>query len=549
MAAKTRPTSCCEAAFAKARKVMPHGVASPGRSFARVGAAGGPPVVVKEAKGCVVTDVDGNRYIDYVAAHGSLIAGHANEQVVAALSKAIGRGTTFGLPTESETQLATLILAARGFGPPTEATDPTAAAPVTSVVTSAVAHGGEGSSSRDDAGRGGEPGEGDGHGLPSGPSPDPSPEPSPDVRGDGPVGESVESVESGGVPEPADAPGESGPSGPAGEDRPMRVQFINGMFEALWEAADLARAHTGRPLVASVTAYEDPGPAGVPGPTVPFNDAPAVAALLDAHAGRIAGLIVPPVSLHGGLVPPADGYLRDVRAVCDAHGVLLIFDETITGLRLAVGGAASLYGVRPDLSCLGSTVGGGLPLSCVVGPRDVLERDLPEGLTDPLGGIPLAAAAGVATLDVLREPDTYEQLDRAGDTLARGLLERADAHGVPLTVHRVGSMVGLFFADGGEGGVGEGGVGGTLDAVADSPSVDGVPPPVRTDGARYAAFHAAMLDGGVLLPPHPLSPLFVGLSHDDDAIAATLAAADDAFAAVAAMGEAEAADATAGMAE
>ena len=518
MADKPRPTSCCESAFAKALKVMPHGVASPGRSFARVSAAGRGPVVVKEGEGCVVTDVDGNRYVDYVAAHGTLIAGHANEQVVAALSKAIGRGTTFGLPTEAEATLAGRILAARGFGEPTRPTDP---------IAGGAGDAGASQGSADPAG----PPTADAHPVTSAVASSGAAPADPAVTGASDDGIApaapAEFVASAGSPEtdatdrPAAATGSTAPTLPRPE---MRVQFVNGMTEALWEAADLARAHTGRPVVGSVTAYDDPGPAGVPGPTAPFNDLAAVAALLDAHAGRVAGLIVPPVSLHGGLVPPAEGYLRGVRELCDAHGALLIFDETITGLRLAVGGAASLYGVAPDLACLGSTVGGGLPLSCVVGPREVLERDLPEGLTDPLGGIPLAAAAGVATLDVLAEPDAYERLDRAGDRLATGLLAAADARGVPLTVHRVGSMVGLFFTH----------PDGPPDAADGAGLMGAVPASVRTDGRRYATFHAAMLDAGVLLPPHPLSPMFVGLAHDDAALDATLQAADGAFAAVAA---------------
>lgn len=425
-----------QAAFLKASLVMPGGVSSPVRAFKGVG---GTPLFIREGGGCVVTDVDGNEYIDYVASYGPLIAGHANERVVAALSKALGRGTSFGFPTEAEAQLAQVIISA----------------------------------------------------LPS--------------------------VE--------------------------MVRFVNSGTEAAMSAIRLARAATGRDLIVKcIGCYHGhvdgllveagsgaltlgtPSSPGVPKSVtaatalVPYNDLSAARAIFEKYAGQIACFAVEPVAGNMGVVPPAAGYLEGLRALCDEHGAILLFDEVMTGFRVAWGGAQVRYGVRPDLTILGKVIGGGVPCAAYGGPRKLMDMVSPSGpvyQAGTLSGNPLAMAAGLSTLEIMREPDTYETLERRGAMLAEGLIDAAEAAGVPIVLNRVGSMLTPFFR------------------TAPRQSVATFAQATAGDTQAYAVFFHAMLAYGVHLAPSQYEAMFVGLAHTDEAIERTIAAAQRAFAMVA----------------
>ncbi|MDB5293634.1 MAG: glutamate-semialdehyde--aminomutase [Phycisphaerales bacterium] len=423
-----------QAAFAKAVQLMPGGVSSPVRAFKAVG---GTPLFIREAEGCLIRDIDGNEYIDYVASYGPVIAGHANERVVAALSKAIGRGTSFGAPTECETQLAEIIVNA----------------------------------------------------LPA--------------------------IE--------------------------MVRFVNSGTEAAMSAIRLARAATGRDLVVKcIGCYHGhvdgllveagsgaltlgtPSSPGIPKSIAantllaPYNDLDGAKAVFAKHGKQIACFAVEPVAGNMGVVPPAPGYLEGLRALCDQHGALLLFDEVMTGFRVAWGGAQIRYGVKPDITCLGKVIGGGLPCAAYGGPRRIMELVSPAGpvyQAGTLSGNPLAMAGGIATLEILQEPGCYEALERRSAMLAEGLIDAAQSNGVPLALNRVGSMLTPFFTK-------------ATNVVTNFAQA------TAGDTQAYATFFHAMLDNGVYLAPSQYEAMFVGLAHTDAVIERTIKAAEKAFAAV-----------------
>jgi len=246
--------------------------------------------------------------------------------------------------------------------------------------------------------------------------------------------------------------------------------------------------------------------------TAPFNDLPAVERVMAARGRDVAAIIVEPVAGNMGVVPPAPGFLQGLRALCDTYGALLIFDEVITGFRVAYGGAQALYGVRPDLTCLGKIIGGGLPVGAYGGPRAIMECVAPLGgvyQAGTLSGNPLAVAAGLATLRALASPGVYARLGESGARLEAGLVDGAKAAGVPLVVNRVGSMLTAFFTDG---------------PVTDYASAK------RSDTARYGRFFHAMLDGGVFLAASQFEAAFVSLAHDASDLEEAAGAARRAFA-------------------
>jgi glutamate-1-semialdehyde 2,1-aminomutase len=241
--------------------------------------------------------------------------------------------------------------------------------------------------------------------------------------------------------------------------------------------------------------------------TLPYNDADAVRAFCAKHGDGIAAVFVEPVAGNMGVVPPAPGFLAALREATQRHGILLVFDEVITGFRVAYGGAQALYKVKPDLTVLGKIIGGGLPVGAYGGPERIMSRLAPDGpvyQAGTLSGNPLAMSAGLAMLETLRKPGVYAGLERKADALARGLLGAAKAAGVPVTLNRVGSMMTLFFTEG---------------PVTDCASAN------RSDVARYARFFRGMLDRGICLPPAQFEAFFVSTAHSFADIGRTVRAA------------------------
>ena len=418
--------------FAEAQRFIPGGVNSPVRAFRSVG---GQPVFIACGQGSRLFDVDGNEFIDYVMSWGPLIAGHAHPAVVAAIQDATRRGTSYGAPTEAETELAKMVVAA------------------------------------------------------------------------------VPSVE--------------------------MVRFVNSGTEATMTALRLARAFTKREKIVkfegnyhghadmllvkagsgqlTLGAPDSPGvPAGAAANTIsaPYNDLPAVAEVFRRYPGEIAAIIVEPVVGNMGVLPPAPGFLQGLRDLTSQHGALLIFDEVITGFRLAYGGAQALFGVMPDLTCLGKIIGGGLPVGAYGGPRRIMEHMAPSGpvyQAGTLSGNPLAMAAGIATLKLLQQPGVYEELDRKAARLSAGIAAAAQAQGVPIYQTRVGSMMCTFF---------------TEQPVTDYVSAKAV------DTCTYGRFFHAMLQNGVYLAPSQFETAFMSLAHSDDDVERTIRAAEASLEAV-----------------
>jgi glutamate-1-semialdehyde 2,1-aminomutase len=256
-----------------------------------------------------------------------------------------------------------------------------------------------------------------------------------------------------------------------------------------------------------------PGSPGVPSAMTeltvqaPFNDLAAVASAFERWGDELACVIVEPIAGNMGCIPPVPGFLSGLRELCDEHGALLVFDEVMTGFRVAYGGAGKLYGVSPDLVCLGKVVGGGLPAAAYGGRREWMERIAPEGdvyQAGTLSGNPLAVAAGLETLRLLQEPGVYERLGATADALTQGLADIARAEGVEFCTQAIGGMIGFFFHPG------------PVHSYEDSK---------KSHDARFQKFFASMLDQGVYLAPSRFEAGFVSLAHRPRDIAATLDAA------------------------
>jgi glutamate-1-semialdehyde 2,1-aminomutase len=311
-----------------------------------------------------------------------------------------------------------------------------------------------------------------------------------------------------------------------------KVRFVCSGTEATMSAIRLARGFTGRAkilkfdgcyhghadslLVAAGSGVATLGIPGSPGVTAgaaadtlvaPYNDVKAVEAVIAEHGADLAAVIVEPVAGNMGCVAPREGYLERLRDLTRATGALLIFDEVITGFRLAPGGAQQVYGVRPDLTCLGKIVGGGLPVGAYGGRADVMDQVAPSGpiyQAGTLAGNPLAMAAGIATLDHLRRKGFYEKLEALTIRLQVGLARAAQAAGVMLTVNRVASMWTPFFCRG---------------PVTDYAGAR------ASDTALFARFFRGMLEHGVYLPPAQFETAFVSDAHDEQDVDTTLDAA------------------------
>lgn len=321
------------------------------------------------------------------------------------------------------------------------------------------------------------------------------------------------------------------------------VRFVNSGTEATMSAIRLARAATGRDkIVKCLGCYHghsdallvqagsgaltlgvpsSPGvPASITSQTllVPYNDLDATRRLFEQFPRQIACIALEGIAGNMGVVKPEKGYLQGLRELCDQHGTLLLLDEVMTGFRVDFGGAQTLYGIKPDLTCLGKIIGGGLPVGAYGGRRDLMLNVSPAGpmyQAGTLSGNPLAMAAGLATLGICQRADTYPTLEDRSARLAAGLVEAAAKAGVPLTLNRVGSMLTPFFVR------------------QDRLPVRNLAEATACDTQAYAKFFHVMLQEGIYLPPSQFEAWFVSLAHDDDAIAQTISAATKALAAVA----------------
>ncbi|MCK9410912.1 MAG: glutamate-1-semialdehyde 2,1-aminomutase [Prolixibacteraceae bacterium] len=414
------------AAFERAQKCIPGGVNSPVRAFKSVGMN---PVFVKKAKGTTITDLDGNQYIDCLASWGPMLFGHAHERILQAISDAAVNGTSFGAPSQYETEMAERI-----------------------------------------------------------------------VR-------MVPSIE--------------------------MVRMVSSGTEATMSAIRLARGFTGREafvkfagnyhghgdsfLIKAGSGAMTLGIPNSPGITkgtakdtlmAEYNNLASVEALFREKGNEIAAVILEPVAGNMGVVVPTKEFLQGLRDLTTKYGALLIFDEVITGFRLAKGGAQEYFGILPDLTTLGKIIGGGLPVGAYGGRKEIMEMMAPVGpvyQAGTLSGNPLAMAAGIAMLSMIEEtPDLYSEMERKAAKLEAGILENLKKTGIKGVINRVGSMMTLFFTD--------------------APQVNNLDEAMTADTARYAAYFKQSLESGIYLAPSQFECLFVSYAHTDEEIDSMIAA-------------------------
>jgi glutamate-1-semialdehyde 2,1-aminomutase len=415
--------------YTRAKKVIPGGVNSPVRACNSVGCD---PRFVHSAAGCMVTDVDGNSYIDFVGSWGPMILGHAHPDVLEAIKKTAPLGTSFGAPTPLEVELAELVC------------------------------------------------------------------------------DSVPSLE--------------------------KVRFVNSGTEATMSAIRLARGATGRDMVvkfdgcyhghadsflikagSGVITLGIPGSPGVPEDivkntlSIPYNNIEELDKTLRAKAKNIACVIVEPVAGNMGVVVPDMEFLQALRSLTEELGIVLVFDEVITGFRLALGGAQERFGITPDLTCLGKIIGGGLPVGAYGGKQELMDQIAPDGpvyQAGTLSGNPLAMAAGLAMLKVVRQPDFYTALEEKSDWFAGEYARIAAAAAVPTVINRIGSMMTCFF---------------TQDPVTDFTSA------MKADTECYGQHFRQMLEAGVWLAPSQFEAAFVSAAHDRTHLEKTLTLTESSF--------------------
>jgi glutamate-1-semialdehyde 2,1-aminomutase len=400
--------------YERACRVIPGGVSSPVRAFRAVG---GTPLFIARGAGAQVFDADGRGYLDFVGSWGPLIAGHAHPEVLAAVSEALARGSTFGAPCAGEVELAERIVAAY----------------------------------------------------------------------------------------------------PAAE----QVRFVSSGTEAVMSAIRVARAFTGRDLIvkfagcyhghadhllvaagSGLATFGRPSSAGVPEAftactrVLPLDDADAAQALFAREGGRIAALIIEPVPANHGLLPQRREFLATLRRLTSEHGALLIFDEVISGFRLARGGAAERLGLTPDLATFGKVIGGGMPVGAFGGARAIMARLAPDGDTyqaGTLSGNPVAMAAGIATLELLERQSGWERLEACGAELERLLQPVLAQSPFPVHLVRVGSLFWLSFHEAG------------------APRIAAAL--TAREAARFARLFHGMLERSVYLPPSAYEACFLSLAH------------------------------------
>lgn len=316
-----------------------------------------------------------------------------------------------------------------------------------------------------------------------------------------------------------------------------KVRMVNSGTEAAMSAVRLARGYTGRDIIikfdgcyhghadtllvaagSGVATLGIPGSPGIPESviahtlSITYNDIESVKCVMEEKGGRVAAIIVEPVAGNMGMVQPVPGFLETLRALCTEHGSVLIFDEVMTGFRVARGSAQGLFGITPDLTCFGKIIGGGLPVGAYGGRREIMDHIAPVGpvyQAGTLSGNPLAMAAGIATLEEIKKPGFYETLDARTEKLVTGLREAAKNTEIDFTSNHVGSMAGMFFTK--------------LD-------VTNFDQAKTSDLVRFSKFYNGMRNRGIYLAPSQFEALFVSFAHSDQDIDDTLAAASEVMA-------------------
>jgi len=417
-----------KALFERAKRVIPGGVNSPVRAFKSVG---GDPVFVDRAEGAYLFGANGAKYIDFVGSWGPMILGHAHPAIVAAITSAAARGTSYGAPTELEIRFAEKVLALY------------------------------------------------------------------------PSMEMVRAVSSGTEATMAALRAARGYTG-----RDLVVKFegcYHGHADFLLVKAGSGAMTLGIPDSAGVPARVAEGTV-----TLPYNDVPALEALFASRGKDIAAVILEPVVGNMGVVPPKPGFLEAIVSVCAKHGAVSIFDEVMTGCRVARGGMQERAGLRPDMTCLGKIVGGGMPLAAYGGKRAIMEKVAPLGpvyQAGTLSGNPIAVSAALALLERL-DGAVYEKLEALGARLQAGFERSLAAAKVTGCVQRVGSMVTLFFTEG---------------PVTDFASAS------KADTKRFAAWHRGLLQRGVYWPPSQFEAAFLSAAHTEADVDAAIAASEAAL--------------------
>jgi glutamate-1-semialdehyde 2,1-aminomutase len=419
--------------FLAACERIPGGVNSPVRAFRGVG---GEPVFFASGTGPFLVDVDGKRYIDYVASWGPMIAGHAHPDVIHAVQEAAARGLGYGAPTEIETRMANTLCAM---------------VPSMDLVR-LVSSGTEATMSAIRLAR-----------------------------------------------------------GFTGRDRIVKFEgCYHGHSDSL-----LVKAGSGTLTLGVPTSPGVPASVAAHTMTLTYNDLDSVHEAFALAGDEIAAVIVEPVAGNMNCIPPVPGFLEGLRALCDAHGSVLIFDEVMTGFRVAAGGAQAHYGIRPDLTTLGKVIGGGLPVGAFGGRRDIMEQIAPLGpvyQAGTLSGNPVALAAGLATLELASAEGFHARLDAATRRLVEGLQAQADAAGIGFTTNQVGGMFGYFFSS--------------------ERTITRFDQVTRCDMQTFQRFYHGMLQTGVYLAPSAYEAGFVSSTHTDSVIDATLDAAAQVFKAI-----------------
>ena len=424
-------TSRSATLFKNAQKILPGGVNSPVRAYQSVG---GKPLFIQGGKGAYVTDEDNNQYIDYVAAWGPMILGHAHPEVIACIQSAISNGLGFGAPSEIETQLAVKISA---LIPSIE-------------MLRMVSSGTEATMSAIRVAR--------------------------------------------------------------GFTRRDKIVKFEGCYHGHSDCL-LVKAGSGA-LTLGV-----PDSLGVPESiarhtlTLEYNNSQAVVDTFNAMGDEIAAIIVEPVAGNMGCIPPMPGFLGTLREVCNKHGSLLIFDEVMSGFRVALGGAQGTYKIKPDITTLGKVIGGGMPVGAFGGRRDIMSLVAPLGgvyQAGTLSGNPLAMAAGLKTLELITAPGFFEALNNKTTRLVSGLKSLAAQQQIAFSANQVGAMFSFFFTN--------------AEPVRHFSQV------MRADSGKFTCFFNHLLAAGINLAPSPFESGFVSAAHTLEDIDNTLQAAANAFA-------------------